>query len=104
MGRRDEAGRVSRGWAGPGAGADWAGQDACGLWREVGEEGATESGEGEAPRASALLPRLGVVVPQSMMRVGAESQMLSVDFLLPWRLLFAVSPHIDANYSIQLFL
>ena len=46
--------------------------------------------EGEAPRASALLPRLGVVVPQGMMRVP-RSQMLSVDFLLSWRLLFAVS-------------
>ena len=50
MGRRDEAGRVSRGWAGPGAGADWAGQDACGLWREVGEEGVTERVKRLAPR------------------------------------------------------
>jgi hypothetical protein len=60
------------------------------MWTVEGGGRGGGDREGEAPRASALLPRLGVVVPQGMMRVP-RSQMLSVDFLLSWRLLFAVS-------------
>ena len=60
------------------------------MWTVEGGGRGGGDREGEAPRASALLSRLGVAVPQGMMRVP-RSQMLSVDFLLPWRLLFAVS-------------